>query len=41
MKLEYFAGLNNYAESILTLIGRGTIGIISIISVLIRAYMII
>jgi len=28
VKVEYFVGLNNYADSILTLIGRGTNGII-------------
>jgi len=29
VKVECIAGLNNYADSILTLIGRGTNGIIS------------
>jgi len=27
VECEYFAGLNNYADSILTLIGNGTNGI--------------
>ena len=35
MKVEYFVGLNNYADSILTLIGRGTNGIISSILLII------